>query len=257
MTPRPIAGDFSLRSVLPTLAFDAALPYATYTLVQALRPGIGEVAALGATAVGPAAFGLYGILRRRHVDIIGAVVLAGIVVTGAAVFIGGDPKLVLVRESFVTGALGVACLLSLLARKPLMFYIARQFSAGADAAAIERFDALWQRPGARRVFRILSLVWGLGWIAEFLLRVAIVQAFSVPRALAIGPIVFNALMIALIAWTLVWTRHRRRLGEQADAAAARAAAAASCAKTPMAAGPAADQNGWVTHHRDPKHADPP
>jgi hypothetical protein len=132
----------------------------------------------------------------------------------------------LIRESFVTGALGVVCLLSLLAPKPLMFYVSRQFTAGQDEAAITQFNALWKRPGARQVFRILTIVWGVGWVGEFLLRVLLVESLTIPQVLVIGPFLFNGITIALIAWTIVWTRYRRRLGEQADAAAAAAAASA-------------------------------
>jgi hypothetical protein len=226
MATRSSDGDFSFRSVAPMLAFDAALPYATYTLAKGQFPGIDEVLALGLTAIGPAVFGLYEIVRKRHVDIIGSVVLLGILVSIVATFIGGDPKVMLIRESFVTGALGVVCLLSLLAPKPLMFYVSRQFTAGQDEAAIAQFSALWQRPGARQVFRILTIVWGVGWVGEFLLRVLLVESLTIPQVLVIGPFLFNGITIALIAWTIVWTRYRRRLGEQADAAAAAAAASA-------------------------------
>jgi len=213
---------FSLRSVAPMLVFDAALPWLTYTLVKTQFPDVSEVHALGASAIGPAAYGLYEIVHKRHIDIIGSVVLLGIAVAIAATFVGGDPKVVLIRESFVTGALGVVCLLSLLWTKPLMFYVSRQFTAGQDVAEIAKFNALWQRPGARQVFRVLTIVWGIGWVGEFGLRVLMVQALTVAQALAIGPLVFNGITFALIAWTIAWTRHRRKLGEQADAEAAAA-----------------------------------
>ncbi|NML44165.1 hypothetical protein HHL11_10420 [Ramlibacter sp. G-1-2-2] len=215
---------FSLRSVAPMLVFDAALPWLTYTLLKAQVPDISEVHALGASAVGPAVYGLYGVIIKRHIDIIGSVVLAGIAVSILALFVGGDPKVILVRESFVTGALGAVCLLSLLGPKPLMFYVGRQFTAGQDPEEIAKFDALWQRPGARRVFRILTVVWGVGWVGEFGLRVLMVQLLTVPQVLAIGPLVFNGITFALIAWTVAWTRRRRKLGEQAMAAEAAAEA---------------------------------
>ena len=218
--------EFSFRSVIPTLVFDAALPYLAYELAK--RQGLGEMAALGASAVPPALYGLYEIARKRHIDIIGSIVLAGIVVSAAATFVGGNPKLVLIRESFVTGALGLICLSSLLWPRPLMFFVARQFTVGQDAEGIAWFDGLWERPGARQMFRILTVVWAVGWIGEFALRVALVETLTVEQMLAVGPILFNGITFGLIAWTIAFTRYRRKLGEKADAeAAARASAASS------------------------------
>jgi hypothetical protein len=144
-TPPPGRG-FSLPAVLPSLLIDGLCPYLAYTLLIAYVPGISQIMALAIGAIFPATYGVVGIVRRRHLDIIGAVVLIGIAVSMAATFVGGDPKMLLIRESFVTGALGLVCLLSLLWPRPLMFYIGRQFSTGHDAAEIERFNALWRFP---------------------------------------------------------------------------------------------------------------
>ena len=211
--------EFSFRSVVPTLVFDALLPYLVYELVKRQFPGVSEIAALAASAVPPAAYGLYEIIRKGHLDIIGSIVLAGIVVSAAATFVGGDPKLVLIRESFVTGAVGIICLASLAwPWRPLMFYIGRQFTVGQDAEGIAWFDQMWRdRPGARQTFRILTVVWGIGWIGEFALRIVLVELLTVPQMLAIGPILFNGITFGLIAWTIAFSRYRRKLGEKADA----------------------------------------
>jgi hypothetical protein len=233
--PLPAERGFSLRSVVPTLLFDVLAPYVTYSMVKAYLPGVTEVGALGASGIIPAVYGMYAIIRSRHIDIIGAVVLIGIAVSIIATFVGGDPKLLLIRESFVTGALGLVCLLSLLWPRPLMFYVGRQFSAGQDPVEIERFNALWVRPGARQVFRILTIVWGLGYLGEFALRILMVQILSIPENMAVGPLVFNGITIGLIVWTVAFTKYRRKLGEKADAdaAAAAAPAAESRAATPV------------------------
>ena len=199
-TPPPGRG-FSLPAVLPSLLIDGLCPYLAYTLLIAYVPGISQIMALAIGAIFPATYGLVGIVRRRHLDIIGAVVLIGIAVSMAATFVGGDPKMLLIRESFVTGALGLVCLLSLLWPRPLMFYIGRQFSTGHDAAEIERFNALWQFPGARRLFRVLTIVWGL-W------------TLSIPQVLVISPFVFNGIFLGLITWNFAYVSRQRRRAPQ-------------------------------------------
>jgi hypothetical protein len=211
----PLARGPSLRSALPSLVVDGLCPFLTYELLTSYVPGMSQVVALGLGAMFPAVSGIVSIVRRRHLDIVGAVVLIGIAVSIAATIAGGDPKLLLIRESFVTGALGLVCLLSLLWPRPLMFYIGRQFSAGQDQALIEEFNGLWQYPGARRTFRVLTGVWAIVWIAEFGLRVVMVWTLSVSEVLAISPFVFNGITLGLIAWTIAYVRRRREQGRSA------------------------------------------
>jgi hypothetical protein len=134
------------------LAVDVACPYLAYRLLTQYLPGISTAAALGLAGVFPAAGNVASLARRRRIDIIGAIVLTGIIVSIFAVLLGGDPKIVLVRESFVTGALGVVCLLSLLFPRPLLFYIGREFSTGDDPVRIAAFNDLGQVP--RRPIRL-------------------------------------------------------------------------------------------------------
>ena len=212
----------SIRSVFPSLVIDGLLPFLTYVLLTSYVPRLSQVIALGLSATFPTVYGLVTIVRRRHLDIIGAVVLIGIVVSIVATLVGGDPKLLLIRESFVTGALGVVCLTSLVWSRPLMFYIGRQFSAGEDPAKIAEFNALWQYPMARHTFRVMTIVWAIGWMSEFALRVVMVWTLSIPEVLAISPFVFNGLTIGLIAWSFAYARRQRQRGTEARAKAAAA-----------------------------------
>ena len=61
---------------------------------------------------------------------------------------------------------------------------------------------LWQYGGYRRVLRIITAVWGVGFLVEAALRVVIVYNTSTGTALAsskVSPFVFAAI---LSAWTL-------------------------------------------------------
>jgi hypothetical protein len=158
----------------------------------------------------PAAHSLAGVIRRRAVDIYFIIVVVGIVVSIVATLVGGDPKLLLIRESFVTGVLGLLGLSSILWKRPLMFYIGRQVSAGRDPVLVARFDALWQRPHGPRTFRVMTLVWAIGWLAEFALRIVMVETLTIPTVLAISPFVFGAINLGLFAWMFAYVRRVRR-----------------------------------------------
>jgi hypothetical protein len=100
-----------------------------------------------------------------------------------------------------------------------MFFVGRQFSAGEDAAKLAEFNALWQYPRARHTFRVMTIVWAIGWIGEFALRVVMVETLSIPQVLAISPFVFNGLTLGLIAWTIAYARRQRQRGAEARAKA--------------------------------------
>jgi hypothetical protein len=65
----------------------------------------------------------------------------------------------------------------------------------------------------------MTLVWALGWMGEFALRVLMVWKLSIPEVLAMSPFVFNGITIGLIAWTIAYTRRQRQRGAEAATAA--------------------------------------
>jgi hypothetical protein len=72
----------SVRSVLPSLVIDGLLPFLTYVLLTSYVPRLSQFVVLGLSAVFPTVNGLVTIVRRRHLDIIGAVVLDVVMCSG-------------------------------------------------------------------------------------------------------------------------------------------------------------------------------
>ena len=159
--------------LLPSIVIGGVFPYVIYQfMMQTITAS--DVVALAISAVPAIVYGLVGIVRTRQMDLIAAVTLVGIAVTVVAAFLGGDPRLFLIRESLLTVALGIACLVSLLFPKPLWFYIIRYFASANDPARAASFTANWRYPGFRTFTRVLTLVWGLVYLGEFILRVILV-----------------------------------------------------------------------------------
>lgn len=226
--PGAYGSGFNVRGIALNLLVDAALPFITYQILTGR--GTDTIHALIISGIFPAVWSIGGLVRARRVDIIGGLVLLGIAVSIVAALIGGNAKLLLIRESFVTGALGIVALVSLLAPRPLMFYFGRQMATGMDPARIASFDAAWRFSWFRRLFLLLTLVWGVGWTGEFALRVLLVSILTVPQALAITPVLFNLITVALIAWTFAYSRRVR---------------ASHIGNPPSAANTAADGRGAV------------
>jgi hypothetical protein len=162
--------------------------------------------------------------------VVGALVLAGIVLGTVLGLLSHSARLVLVEGSVPTAVFGVACLGSLWARHPLMFSFAREFT-GADTAKGREMTRLWQYQGYRRVFRVITAVWGAAFLLEAALRVAVAYNTSAGTALAISKVTPFVFLAILSAWTVAYGAHHRKKGERM-AAASGAAKEASHAEPP-------------------------
>ena len=120
---------------------DVAAPLATYNLLRSA--GMTTVTALVLSGVVPAIGVAAGIIRHHRLDIVGALVLGGIVVGTVLGLLTHSPRLVLMEGSVPTAVLGVACLGSLCTRRPLMFSFAMEFT-GPDTPNGREMTKLWQ-----------------------------------------------------------------------------------------------------------------
>jgi hypothetical protein len=202
--------------------FDIAGPLVIF---QVLRShGASEVKALVLSGIFPALGVLITVVRHRRLDAIGALVLIGIAVGTILGLASHNARLVLVEGSVPTGIFGLVCLGSLRTRRPLIYRFALEFM-GPDTPKGREFENRWQYAGFRRVFNLMTIVWGVAYLAEAATRVIIVENTSAGTALTISKIMPYAVAGALVAWMMVYGQHAKRKGE-AMAAAARAAQAA-------------------------------
>jgi len=159
----PIADDQTsrppVRGIVWGIVLNAIIPVVLYKLSRRyLSPS--EFTALLVASTFPLGKNVCDVVRRGQLDPISIVVLLGIATDGVALLFGGSARLLLVRESFFTGAFGFACFVSLLFPRPVMFYFARYFIAGTDPQRQTRFNAAWQLPEVRFCHRLITSVWG-------------------------------------------------------------------------------------------------
>jgi hypothetical protein len=200
--------------------FDIAGPLVAYNLLRSA--GFSSVSALILSGVFPAAGVIISIVQHRRVDALGVLVLAGIAVGAVIGLVSHNARLVLDEGSVPTAVFGLICLGSLGTPKPLMYRLAVEF-IGPDTAKGQEFTGLWQYAEFRRVFRVVTVVWGIGYLAEAVARVVIVQNTSTGTALAISKVLPYAVAAVLSAWTVGYGRYHKRKGERLAAAAAAAA----------------------------------
>jgi len=189
------------------LAVNLLLPWVAYTLAH---PRYGEVGGLIASAVPPLAWSIVELGRFRRVDALSTIVLLGIALSILAMAFGGGPRVLLMRECLAAGAIGVSFLVSLLARRPLVFYLARATVARETPEGVARFELLWrERPEFASAMRRLTAVWGVGLTADAALRTWLAATWPIERFLIVSPILGYSVFGTLLAWTF-WYRARMR-----------------------------------------------
>ena len=204
-----------VRATVWDIALNATIPLACYFFVKKVVSPSELVALLAATAF-PTMKSAYDVIRYREVSPVAVLVLLGIATSIVALFLGGDPRILLVRESLFTGVFGIVCLISLAFPRPIMFYFGRYFMAGRDAVKRAAFEAGSRDPVARRAHRLITTVWGVVYTGEFAVRVMMVYRLPASVVLVVSPVVMGVATIGTIVWTF---RYAYRVRARVETAA--------------------------------------
>ncbi|MEV5511151.1 VC0807 family protein [Streptomyces orinoci] len=203
-----------------TIAFNIVAPILTYN--QLHSSGHGEATALLASAAWPVVDMAVYLAWHRRIDEFAAITLvfmaATIVVTVAGPH---SARMLLIKDSFVTGAFGLVCLASLAAPRPLMFYFGRKFATDGTAEAVAWWNGLWRYEGFRQVQRNLTIGWGVAYVIEALVRVGLSYVLSTSGMVTVNSVLSYGVTGVLVFWTITYAR-RSRARAAAGVAAARA-----------------------------------
>ena len=194
----------------PSILINGVAPYFIYFVLHH-QFQVAELPALLATSIPPLLDALVGIVRWRRIDFLAGFVLFTIGLAVGLVALGGDPRLYLIRESFITAGIGLAFILSNPLPRPLGFFFARYFMAGNDQARLAWVNDRWQRSaGFRHAIRFSNVVWGLGLLLEAAVRTYLVFTLSIEQFLIASPIVFYGFYAVLLGWSVVFGRRKRQ-----------------------------------------------
>lgn len=196
MTGEPGHGAPRMVLMLRGMLLDIGLPVAVYYALHLL--GAGDWVALLAASGAAAARILWGVLRRRTLNLFATVML---VVYGLSLLLAvdtGDPRMLLLKGSLITGGVAAVFLVTAaVGRRPLTLAASQSFEPGRAEELAEQYRT---EPAARRGHRISSTVWGAGLLADALLRVPVIFLLPVPVATGLS----EAMLVVAFALLLVW-----------------------------------------------------
>ncbi|MGD0393940.1 MAG: VC0807 family protein [Acidimicrobiales bacterium] len=199
-----------LRALAPIAIFDVAGPLVVY--YGARSAGLSTVLALVLSGVLPFLRVGATVVRHRRIDAIGVLVLSGIALGTVVGLASGSARLYLLDGIVPTVAIGIVCLVSLLAEKPMMYRLAAE-TMGEDTPRGHAFAEMWTYPEFRRIFRIITVVWGLVFLGESALQAVLVETTSINTAKLTSNLLPLAVFVLTFAWTRAYGRHVQHRSE--------------------------------------------
>ena len=152
--------------------FDVVAPIALY--YGSRSAGMSVYFALLAGAVVPGISTTVRLIKGGTLDGLPVFVMTTMLIGVGIALIAGSPRFLLAKEAWVTAVGGAWFLVSARGRRPLAFLFARPLLEGRRAFTSESWTSLWERlPQFRRMWRISSVIWGVGLLADGGVRVVI------------------------------------------------------------------------------------
>lgn len=204
-----------------TVVMDLVVPVAVYYLLRAA--GLDPLPALILAGVPTVVFLIAQAIRRRKVDALGVFVLVLVVACIAVSLVTGSPRFLLAKAGAFTGLIGLGFLVTLSLARPLPFTLARAMlrrTPAGRALHTGSWDEMWERSAwFRRVWRVDTIIWAAGLLADAAVRVTMAYALPVDAvpglAAGLWAVTFAALQLLQHVYftrTGLW----RALREQPD-----------------------------------------
>jgi hypothetical protein len=196
-TPDGDAKPFRFAMLLPTLIVDVIAPIALFKLLE--WRGVSVLWAIAVSGLPPLLNNLRMWIRFKRLEPLGILTFASIAIGTIATLVSKDVFYTLVKDSFLTGAIGLVFAGSLLTRRPLMFHIVGQLLAGDNPSRRAAWDEIWTHPVYRNALRLVTGVWALAYLADAFVRVVLAKMLPPAQVMAASP-VMGFIATGLVIW---------------------------------------------------------
>ncbi len=197
-TRHPRAPSWALARV--AVAF--GLPAAGYYGLRAA--GVGVFSALLVGAVVSAVITAVPVIRHRRMDAMATYVTTIMVCSVGVSLLAGSTQFLLAGEALLTGVTGAWFIASLAGRRPLAYLLSQPLLEGRFRWP-QRWDELWARsPRFRRMWRVSSVLWGVGTLTDAALRVVMAYTLSPDLVPALSTALYAGTSAMLIVVTTIY-----------------------------------------------------
>ncbi|MEU6724234.1 VC0807 family protein [Nonomuraea wenchangensis] len=171
---------------LAALGVDIALPAGVYYGLR-YAAGLDEHLALVLSSLVPALSVAVSLARGRRPDRL-ALFMTAMILAGAAVSaLVHDPRFLMAKDGWFMGVAALWFLSSTRWERPLAFTFTRFLLERRVGPARESWDVLWERlPAFRRIWRVVTVMYGVGLLADAAVRVVMAYALPMDVVPALG-----------------------------------------------------------------------
>jgi hypothetical protein len=202
----------AFKSVAVSLLVNAVAPYAVYRLLAPHYPAISIIPLLYASAF-PILGLIVGFLRTRVIDAIAAFALFGLAYSLVTTVLAGEVHLALIIGATQGFLIAAFFFVSALVKRPILFFVARQFIAGNSPERRARFAAVNELDRGRTFFTV-TMFWAGGILSLSLLSLGLAFVLVPATYILVNNILNIAVNLVLVALTV--RVMRRRLEPLAD-----------------------------------------
>lgn len=199
----------AMRSVGISIFVNGVLPFALYKIL-APHFASGSIMPLLYASVFPVIGLTVGFIRTRVIDAIAIFALFGIVYSVATMLLAGEVRLALILGSTQGFLIAGVFFVSALVRRPILFFIVRQFVAGNDLERRALFAVVDKTDGGRTFF-LATIVWAIGIALLGAIALGLALTLSPATYLLVNNVVNTAVNVILLVWTIRFVRGRLAL----------------------------------------------
>jgi hypothetical protein len=188
------------RRLTAQLLFELVLPLGSYYGLRAA--GAGQWLAMVVSGFLLLPWIAYGIVRQRRVEGMAVFTLSLVVLASVLSLVTGSPRVLNLRDSWLTAAIGLWVLGTLLTRRPFIMTTSRGIViAKVGEAGLAAWEARWDtEPTFRHHLRLVTAVWGAGFLLDAILRVVLVYTIPVDAFPLTSTILWLALLGGLFTF---------------------------------------------------------
>jgi hypothetical protein len=210
----PTVRPFRFAMLIPALVINVVLPIGILKGLE--HSGVSTIWALGAGCLPPVLNNLRIWITSRRLDPVGILMVASILSGTLASLVSGNLFYRIVTDVCLNGTWGLVFLASLLASRPVIFFIIRTIVTGEDASRNEIWNGLWRYSVFRSAMRSITATWGAVFFAQVLIELALARMVMPKTVVTYSPLMGVASTLALIVFTRQRMRTARERLEQVE-----------------------------------------
>ncbi|GHF08684.1 VC0807 family protein [Streptomyces morookaense] len=195
------------RHLARQLVLELALPLGSYYGLRAAGWGQWQALAVGSLLSVP--WLVHGMVRQRRIDATALFSLVLMFVGTLMAMVTGDARVLLIRDSWIFGLMGLWILGTLPTRRPFILAMGRTIAvAKAGEAGAREWESRWEEEAFRRHIRVISAVWGAVFALDAGVRVVLACTLPVDLIVAVSTAQWLVVLAGLLIFhTRYVTRH--------------------------------------------------